>query len=343
MSMSFEAKRITLYAARARIFAFVLITIFTVVTARLLLSPPYSSSSIMLFNSLLLLLTASTTTVFASSDDYAITGTMDKRRVSLSAGKLAKCVGGTINVSASATNIKLLIKSPADHYAATDIGVKMQQVGSNFTAHVTSGDANAVSGTFRIYSALCLPADAATASKVQTVQFLTHGATLDRNYWDIAHGYSYVDAAAQAGYATFSYDRLGTGLSDHPDPIQVVQTAIQVEIAHQLVNLLRTSTELGRSFRRVVGVGHSAGSVISQGVTTRYPNDFDALILTGTSTSLTSINAATASFDLAPAALDPSGRFEGLDYAYQTQAAVPQALQFAFFSHPFFEPKSTSR
>lgn len=41
-----------------------------------------------------------------------------------------------------------------------------------------------------------------------------------RSYWDFAVNgtdeYSYVSAAAAAGYTTFRYDRLGTGLSEKP-------------------------------------------------------------------------------------------------------------------------------
>ena len=71
------------------------------------------------------------------------------------------------------------------------------------------------------------------------VQYLVHGVgfdsrysqcvsvALDRatysmcfSYWDFtvdgSDTYSYVAAAANAGYTTFRYDRLGTGLSDHP-------------------------------------------------------------------------------------------------------------------------------
>ncbi len=41
------------------------------------------------------------------------------------------------------------------------------------------------------------------------------------SYWDFTVGgsedYSYVRAAANAGYSTFRYDRLGTGLSEKPN------------------------------------------------------------------------------------------------------------------------------
>ena len=42
-----------------------------------------------------------------------------------------------------------------------------------------------------------------------------------QSYWDFVpdnstEDYSYVHAASDAGYVTFRYDQLGTGLSEHP-------------------------------------------------------------------------------------------------------------------------------
>ena len=179
----------------------------------------------------------------------------------------------------------------------------------------------------------------ATAS-LHTLQLLTHGGTTDYNYWDLAPGYSYVDAAAEAGYATFSYDRLGTGKSDHPDPLQVVQVPLQVEILHQLVEGLKASCLAVSACKSIVGVGHSAGSTIMQGLTTKYPEDYDAILLTGTSTSLDSMNIATAGFAKGPANADPSGRFSGLPDGYFMQGAILQAVQFSFWRYPNFDPKS---
>ena len=61
------------------------------------------------------------------------------------------------------------------------------------------------------------------------------GGGFDRSYWNVAPGYSYVGCAAEQGYATFLYDRLGWGLSDHPDPLEIVQLELQVTIAHELI------------------------------------------------------------------------------------------------------------
>lgn len=262
-----------------------------------------------------------------------------QKTIGLSAAGKAACLRGKIKVNASATNTKLLVKSPAGQSDLTQTTVEMATVGIDYAAMVNGGP-NQVSGTYQLYVELCVPADPAAASKVQTLQFLNHGGTLDHTYWDFASGYSYVDAAAAAGYATFNYDRLGYGLSDHPDPNQVVQAALQREIAHQLIQVLRKATIGGIGIKNVVGVGHSAGSALTLAIVGKYPADFDALIFTGISTSVEGVARAQIAFNLIPAALDPSGRFAGLNKGYLTQSAVPQDFQFPFYRYPDFDPTS---
>ena len=58
------------------------------------------------------------------------------------------------------------------------------------------------------------------------------------------------------GYPTLSIDRLGNGLSDHPDPVTVVQIPAHVEVAHAIVQLAKSpyspASPLPRAFQRVV-------------------------------------------------------------------------------------------
>lgn len=239
----------------------------------------------------------------------------------------------------TATNTKILISAPKTNPAVTELYVEFTQVNSKLAAAAIGGPST-VTGTYGIYSKLCFPADPISAKKVNTLQVLTHGGTLDHTYWDIAPGYSYVDQAAAAGYATFSYDRLGTGLSDHPDPVQIVQLPIQIEIAHILIQKLRVGEIGDHSFQKVVGVGHSLGSAITQAVAAKYPKDLDALILQGTSTFFTYAFTGVASEDAQIAKTDPSGRFKDLADGYHTPAPSPQAIQFAFYRYPGFDPKS---
>ena len=255
-----------------------------------------------------------------------------------SAGGKAACITGVMHVDVSSENIKLLLNEPADQAALTEVLVELLQVDSTI-ANTTNGGPNNITGHYGIYSKLCVPTDPAVAKSVSTVQFLTHGDTLYSGYWDIAPGYSYVDAAAQAGYATFSYDKIGVGKSDHPDPIQVVQGPLQVEIAHALVQLLRSAQIGNRKFKKVIGVGHSAGSTITVAVSAKYPKDFDAVIISGTTVSTTYVPLSLASFSFAVAKNDSSGKFAGLPNAYIVQA-TPQSLQFPFYRYPNFDPAS---
>ncbi len=145
---------------------------------------------------------------------------------------------------------------------------------------------------------------------------------------------SYVDAAADAGYATFSYDRLGVGASDHPDPIEVVQASLEVEVAHALIQALRDGVIGGNTFYKVVGIGHSLGSIQvkqlqreffwlsfdqrliyfiqSVGLAVRYPQDLDAMILQGFSINIQALGLTIADWSSAMACQNSPGRFGSL-------------------------------
>ncbi|MCJ1238050.1 hypothetical protein MMC14_006038 [Varicellaria rhodocarpa] len=69
---------------------------------------------------------------------------------------------------------------------------------------------------------------------------------------------------------------------------------------------------------------------------TKYPKDFDAVILSGTSIDFTYATTAVASFSFEIANQDPSGRFAGIPNGYLTQA-TPQSIQYPFYRYPFFD------
>lgn len=252
-----------------------------------------------------------------------------------SAGGKSRCISGHINLTVTSQNFKISYAEPSNQLAATEFIVELLQVNSTLAQQVV-GKPRPITGRYGIYSSLCVPISPETTRKVKTVQFLTHGETLSSRYWDIAPGYSYVDAVTTAGQAVFFYDRIGVGNSDHPDPIQVVQGPLQVEIAHALVELLRTN-QVGH-FSNVVGVGHSAGCTVTQGVTTRYPDDFDAIILTGITTSTTylPLTIASSNFQIAN---QTSKKFRNLSNGYITQANAI-GVQYAYFRYPNFDPTS---
>lgn len=259
-----------------------------------------------------------------------------------STGGGSTCISGDITVFINTTGTKILYTAPQDQMALTESFVEMNQVDSTFATNATAGGPSIISGNYSIFCKLCLPSDLPDAAKIKTVQLLTHGATLDHTYWDIAPGYSYVDVASAAGYATLSYDQLGVGGSDHPDPIQVVQATSQVAVAHELVALLRRGGLAGLDFDNVVGVAHSAGSTLTQAVTTRWPRDFDAVVLSGTSTSAASVALAVAAFNFVNANEEPAPGLRGLPAGFLTQQTAA-GIQFAFYRYPNFDEGAFAR
>ncbi|KAL8702627.1 MAG: hypothetical protein Q9201_004205 [Fulgogasparrea decipioides] len=259
-------------------------------------------------------------------------------KIVYSAGKQAICANGVVSVPASATNTILNLSSPTTQFNATEIFQELLQAGSTLLQRAQGGT-RTVQGTYGIAGNLCVPADSAKAGAVKTVEILTHGVGLEKSYWDIAPGYSYVDAAAVAGYATFAYDRLGVGQSDHPDPIQDVQAFLEVEILHGLAQLFRTKTIGGYGFTKIVGVGHSFGSIVQVGVNSKYPKDFDGVVLTGFTNTLANLPYTILANSPSIAALNQPSRFGKLPNGYLVHNDEI-AIQEVFFRYPYFDPAS---
>jgi pimeloyl-ACP methyl ester carboxylesterase len=91
--------------------------------------------------------------------------------------------------------------------------------------------------------------------------------------------YSFTDYVVQCAYSVFYWDKLSAGRS------QVIswyksQTSIHVAIAQQIARTIR-SGKLGVNPSKLVIIGHSLGSAISNGIVTNDPKVADAVILTG--------------------------------------------------------------
>ena len=287
--------------------------------------------------SCLLLVIVAAAKAFAAQDfDFLLAGFSSGATLSRSSAGKAICASGNVFVGITSTNVKIVFDSPRNNIEATE---DLQELlGNNPSIYVQSNDGpNVVSAKYRIAARLCCPNS--DPKSIKTVQLVTHGLILDQNYWDIP-GYSYVDAAASAGYATLAYDRLGSGDSNHPDPLQVVQLPAQVEIAHGLARMLRAGTLGGRAFSKVVGVGHSFGSLITSATTAKYPHDLDAAVLTGYSRNFTYNALAMAALDL-QIANTQSSRFKGLANGYVVPT-TPQGVQFGFWRWPFYAQSGIS-
>jgi pimeloyl-ACP methyl ester carboxylesterase len=119
-------------------------------------------------------------------------------------------------------------------------------------------------------------------SAPRTVQVLQPGGTYNHTYWDSSyHGgvYSYVNAATAAGYATFDFDRIGTGNSTIP-PYNVMSLEGEAVALHDVVTALRSGAVGSRSFSHVITVGHSFSSAVGATEAARY-GDVDGFIDTG--------------------------------------------------------------
>jgi pimeloyl-ACP methyl ester carboxylesterase len=171
----------------------------------------------------------------------------------------------------------------------------------------------------------------------KTVQVLTAGISYNSAYWDwpLEPGrYSYAQAATVAGYATFAYDRLGSGDSDRPDAFSLDLPA-EVNVLHQLVQGLRGGAIGGHAFNKVITVGHSYGSAIS-GIEANTYNDVDGVILSGITHSFTLINPVLTTASFWPAQLDPKFAAEGLPLGYLT--TLPGTRANLFYHAPNADP-----
>ena len=80
-------------------------------------------------------------------------------------------------------------------------------------------------------------------------------------YWDSNYNnfnYSYVDVATDKyGYCTLNYDRLGIGNSSHGEPLNEIQSFLEVEALAELTNMLRNGTFPGvdHAFTKITHVG----------------------------------------------------------------------------------------
>ena len=270
-----------------------------------------------------------------------ITSGFSNPKVSYSAGGAAVCASGNIPITAVSTNTKLLLPEPANQTVVTEIFQELFQTNSTI-AITTFGGKSVIQGTYEIETTLCFPINETNAEEVQTVQVLTYGIGLDKSYWDIAPGYSYVDAAATAGYATLAYNRLGVGQSDHPDPIQVVQAPLDVEILHGIVQVLRAGKIASKVFKHVIGVGHSYGSIVQIAQNAKYPDDVDAAVLTSFVNDLAYLPTTVLANNPSIASTNNPAKFGNLPTGYLVHD-TPISLQLPFFRFPFFEQSSKSR
>ncbi|KAG8712447.1 hypothetical protein FRC08_014563 [Ceratobasidium sp. 394] len=193
--------------------------------------------------------------------------------------------------------------------------------------------------TYNIFTQLCLPNGWRDGG---VVHIGTHGINFDHSYWEFGYSkeYNYIEAATKAGYAVFTHDRLGVGQSDKPDGLGEVQAATEVEILHQLIQNLRSTGK----FSKVVGIGHSFGSIQLTGIANKYPDDVEAVILTGYTPSMVTVPLSFTGWAITLAKEQPDANIRSrwmslpngankytTDLAYWGTGS-PSADRFAFFA-----------
>ena len=205
----------------------------------------------------------------------------------------ARCEELDIRVQINATNSRF---TDVEQYYNNQSYVSAQLVEfstaqTNWTEAHLKGDKFQNEKTYRIHGYYCQPRQG--AKEGSALINLVHGIGFDASYWDFGYApeYSFVKHAASYGYSTFRYDRLGTGKSQTPkNGFDETQAPTEVAILTEVLKKLRNTSQVGgRKHERVVGVGHSYGSVQTQAVSSQSPELLDGVVLTGFTTNSTNL------------------------------------------------------
>ena len=82
-----------------------------------------------------------------------------------------------------------------------------------------------------------------------------------QRYWDLSYNnfnYSYINYAVDHyKYCTLSYDRLGIGNSSHGEPLNEIQSFLEVAALAEITNMFRAGTfpTVSHAFDKIVHVG----------------------------------------------------------------------------------------
>ncbi|CZR57996.1 uncharacterized protein PAC_07886 [Phialocephala subalpina] len=235
------------------------------------------------------------------------------------------CINQTVPVTISARTGIFSLDIPQTNLEVTDFILNMTQQGRNFTNTALTGY-NTTAGTYNISTEFCIPSQ--DNSTNPTVQVLIHGIGFDKTYWDLSfndYNYSYIDVATDTyKYCTLSFDRLGIGNSSHGEPLNEIQSFLEVAATVQLTQMLRNGTFPGvnNTFSKVVHVGHSFGSAQTYSLANMYPDLTDGIVLTGFS-----MNGSFPPFFLAGGNFVLASKNQPLRFSSYTGAQVQELLQ----------------
>jgi pimeloyl-ACP methyl ester carboxylesterase len=173
---------------------------------------------------------------------------------------------------------------------------------------------------------------------------MTHGIGFDRSYWDLpfdAPRYSYVAEAVDThGYSTLTWDRLGVGMSTHPDDtVNETQLALEVAALKELTARLRAGTvpNIETSYQSIVHLGHSFGSSITYNLVNSNPNMSQGIILTGFSQIPDYMDQFALGANFVPVSEVPGLAVRYKDGYIAAGSAV--GVHIAFFGPDDFDPE----
>ncbi|KZS98821.1 hypothetical protein SISNIDRAFT_499160 [Sistotremastrum niveocremeum HHB9708] len=237
-----------------------------------------------------------------------------------------------VQVQVEAPLINLTV--PVNQSEVTNLIQQFLTVTSNVAGKSIVGTQN-ISARYEIFGKLCTPHGVLPNG---TLEIATHGVGFSNFYWDLGGDDSpnnYAASAVAAGHSIFYYDRLGTGNSSKPDGIQEVQLGVEVEVAHGVVEYFKDGNA-GISFGRIIGVGHSVGSLVTLGVTQTHPTDFEDVVLTGLAINNTlAVLLSVSSIGSQIAAQEFPERFGDLPNSYLALEGLSN-LQVIMVQFPFF-------
>ncbi|ROT43240.1 alpha/beta-hydrolase [Sodiomyces alkalinus F11] len=194
-----------------------------------------------------------------------------------------RCQNLTVEVDISARNGVFDIETPVTDIDVTDFIFEMGTQGRNYSDEHLTGYTT-VSGTYELAATYCEP-DNKTSD---VLQIMSHGVGFDRSYWDYPvnnWNYSYTKVAVDDyGYSTFTWDRLGIAESSRGEPINEIQSWLELAALEKLTNMLRAGEVDGledKHFRKIVHVGHSFGSIMAYSMTASNRCISDGIVLTG--------------------------------------------------------------
>jgi pimeloyl-ACP methyl ester carboxylesterase len=245
-----------------------------------------------------------------------------------------KCTDFIIPVHVVAPSYPLLLPPLTNGFEATELLLEAEKRDANPNTTSLLGPPVNITTTYTIGATYCAPSNRTKG----IVQFLTHGIGFERSYWNLDGELNYQAAATAAGYATFFYDRIGTGLSSHPDPYTIVQVPTELAILVELTKLLKDgkiSPKIPKP-KKVVHVGHSYGSMLTNGLVASFPDLSDGIILTGFSHVYTYQRWFAISTGFHLARENQPAKFGNLSTGYLTWGDL-YYNQYSFLKYPYFD------